>query len=349
MSEIASGPERSSFVETLRNARRIVAQEGIEDLLAVSIGGTEQWLSIRGRDARNPVLLFIHGGPGSPEMPASWLYQSGWEDYFVVVQWDQRRCGKSGAAAWPDLADGASLIDHMVTDACEVVDFLRVRFKRQKIVVLGHSWGTVVGTLLAQRCPERLHAYVGVGQVIDWVENERASYDFVVRQARALGLAEAATELESLAPYPDIAPTASTLMRLLTERKWVVHLGGMIHGRKDLDVLDHAKTLCPEYTTADLDSTGQVEDAVERLLPELMRSDFKELGELDCPIVIAAGRHDFATPSSVARQWYETLRAPSKHWQWFERSAHMPHLEEPGRFLGYLVNTVWPLTRPDAD
>lgn len=349
MSEVNSNPERTPFVEILRNARRIASPGGVEELLAVSIGGVQQWISIRGKDPRSPVLLFIHGGPGSPEMPASWLYQSGWEDYFVVVQWDQRGCGKSGAAALPDLADGGSLIDRMVADAREVVDFLRDRFERQKIVVLGHSWGTVVGTSLARSCPERLYAYVGVGQAIDWVENERASYAFVVQQAKALGLTEATIELEALAPYPDTAPTASTLVRLLTERKWVMQMGGMLHGCKDLDALDQAKALCPEYTAADLDASDQVEGAVNRLLPELMCHDFKGLGQLDCPVVIAAGRFDFATPSSVARQWYDKLQAPAKHWLWFERSAHMPHIEESGRFLDFLVHTVRPLAQPGND
>jgi proline iminopeptidase len=342
-------PDRAHFIEILRKARQIASPGGVEELLEISIGGVQQWISIRGKDARNPIVLFVHGGPGSPEMPTSWLYQSGWEDYFVVVQWDQRGCGKSGNAVWPEAADGASLIDGMVADAREMVAFLRDRFEREKIVVLGHSWGTVLGTSLAVACPEWLHAYVGVGQVVDWVENERASFSDVVEQAKLLGLADASAELEGLAPYPDTEPSSSVFVRLLTERKWVVQLGGMMHGCKDLDLLERVKTLCPEYTDTDLDTAGQAEAAVERLLPELMRYNIKELVKLDCPVVIVAGRHDFATPSRVARQWYERLQAPSKHWVWFERSAHMPHLEEPGRFLSLLVSTVRPLAQCDTD
>jgi len=343
MSETPVPEGRPAYVEILRNARRIASSEGVEELVEGSIGDGRQWVSIRGKDARNPVLLFVHGGPGSPEMPASWLYQNAWEDYFVVVQWDQRGCGKSAGAAWPAQADGVSLIDRMVADAREMVAFLRDRFDREKIFVLGHSWGTVVGTSLARICPEWLHAYVGVGQVIDWGENERASYAYVTQQAQKLGLTEAISELAAIAPYPDALPTASALERLLTERKWVVQLGGMLHGCTDLSALDHAKTLCPEYSTADLNVSGQVEAAVGRLLPELMRYDCREIGELHCPVAIAAGRFDFATPSSVALEWYEKLKAPRKSWMWFERSAHMPHLEEPGRFLNFLANEVRPL------
>src|SRR5437868_6620932 len=191
MNEITAGRTRSEFIEILRNARRIAASDGVEELIEVSIGGVHQWISIRGKDARNPVLLFVHGGPGSPEMPVSWLYQNAWEDYFVVVQWDQRGCGKSAVAAWPDAVPGASLIDLMLSDAKEVVSFLRDRFDCEKVFVMGHSWGTILGTLLARDCPGWLHAYVGVGHVVEWGENERASYAYVTQQAQALGLTDA--------------------------------------------------------------------------------------------------------------------------------------------------------------
>jgi len=340
MSEIPAPDARPLYVEALRNARRIASPEGVEELVAVPIDDGQQWISIRGKDARNPVLLFVHGGPGSPEMPASWLYQNAWEDYFVVVQWDQRGCGKSAGAAWPAQAEGVSLIDRMVADGREMVVFLRDRFECEKIFVLGHSWGTVVGTLLAQTCPQWLHAYVGVGQVVDWSENERASYAYVVEQAQKLGLTEAISELAAIAPYPDKLPTVAAMEKLLTERKWVVQLGGMLHGHKDLNSLEQAKILCPEYSTAELNMSDQVETAVGRLLPELMRYDCREIRQLHCPVAIAAGRFDFATPSSVALEWYEKLEAPRKSWMWFEHSAHMPHLEEPGRFLNFLVNEV---------
>jgi proline iminopeptidase len=340
MSDILAPEARPVYVEILRNARRIASPEGVEELVEVPIDNGQQWVSIRGKDARNPVLLFVHGGPGSPEMPVSWLYQHAWEDYFVVVQWDQRGCGKSAGAAWPAQGDGVSFIDRMVADAREMVAFLRDRFDREKVFVLGHSWGTVIGTSLARNCPEWLYAYVGVGQVIDWGENERASYAYVMQQAQKLGQTEAISELAAIAPYPDTLPTASAIERLLIERKWVVQLGGMIHGCKGLTSLEHSKILCPDYSTADLNMSGQVEAAVGWLLPELMRYDCREIGQLHCPVAIAAGRFDFATPSSVALEWYEKLEAPRKSWMWFERSAHMPHLEEPGRFLNFLANEV---------
>ena len=151
-----------------------------------------------------------------------------------------------------------------------------------------------------------------------------------------------------MAPYPGTASTADTLVRLLVERKWVVQFGGMIHGCESLDDFELAKSLCPEYSTSDLNMAGQVEMAVQRLLPELILYDCSDVGSLECPVAIAAGRHDFATPSSVAFQWFERLGAPSKKWLWFERSAHMPHIEEPGRFLRFLVDAVLPLTWRDS-
>jgi len=343
MTPSAATPKRSEAVEILRQARRISTPGGVEELVEIQLGGVRQWISIRGKDACHPVLLFIHGGPGSPEMPASWLYQSTWEDYFVVVQWDQRGCGKSAAAAWPAVLEGGSQMGLFLSDAKELTGYLRYRFNRDKIFVLGHSWGTVLGTMLARDCPEWLHAYVGVGQVVEWRENERASYAYVAQRAQELGLADAVAELQAIAPYPEPAPGEAALQKLLIERKWVIQLRGMVHEWTDLDILDRAKSLSPEYTDADLDTAGQVETTVARLLPELFRYDGRQIASLNCPVVIAAGRFDYATPSSVARAWYENLQAPCKSWAWFDRSAHMPHIEEPGRFVDFLVHAVRPL------
>ena len=335
---------RDAFVEILRDARR-VPPGGIEELVEIDVDGSRQWLSIRSKDVRNPVLLFIHGGPGWPEMPLAWLYQGGWEDYFVVVNWDQRACGKSVKAMWPPPSPQASLIDVAVRDATTVVDWICNRLHQQKVFVLGHSWGTVVGTLLARRIPNRLHAYIGVGQVVDWVDNERASYACVLDEARARAHEEAIAELSALAPYPPSRPDKTALEHLLLERKWVIRLGGMLHGRTDIDVLERVRTLCPEYSDADLDSENQVVDAAGHLLAELMTYKARTIRRLDCPVLLAGGCHDFATPSSVAKDWFDTLEAPFKRWRWFERSAHLPHIEEPGRFSSYLFEDALPLSR----
>src|SRR5580704_6121268 len=151
----------------IANVQKIVSPDGIDTKAAVPINGTMQWITVRGRDLRNPILLFIHGGPAAPEMPTSWTFQNDWEDFFTVVQWDQRGAGKTYLANDPAKIKPTLTKAQIVSDAEEVVRYLRATYHKDKIFVLGHSWGSAVGLSLAAKRPEWLYAYVGIGQMID--------------------------------------------------------------------------------------------------------------------------------------------------------------------------------------
>jgi len=327
----------------IADARRIVSPAGVEERLAIRIGGTTQWISVRGSDRRNPILLMIHGGPASPEMPTSWAFQRGWEDYFTVVQWDQRGAGKSygdPAAIAPTLS-----LARITEDAGEVVQYLRARYGKQKIFVLAHSWGSLVGLGLARRHPEWLYAYVGMGQIISGRVNERVGYALTLAAAEARGNAQAVRELKAIAPYPG-ADGSVPIDKLMVERKWSVAFGGLSHGRDSLSYYLNLAELSPDYSDADIAAMDKGSRlSLTPLWADVMRSDFTEVLDFGCPIVIFAGRHDTTTPSSIAAAWHARVRAPSKRLVWFERSAHMMMVEEPGRFLVHLVRDVLPLAR----
>ena len=160
-------------VETLK----ITGMNGIDQLEAPMINGARQWVQIRGEDKENPVILFIHGGPGNAMMPLNAMFQPLWEEDFTVVQWDQRGAGKSVS----DPYSGAPIpmgsdIQQYVDDAVEVAQYVLSETGHQKLIVIGHSWGSVVGVRLAQQRPDLLHAYVGTGQVVDMLETERATF-----------------------------------------------------------------------------------------------------------------------------------------------------------------------------
>ena len=334
---------RTELKAIVAAARKIVTSNGVEETLAIPVGGTKQWLSIRGKDRRNPVLLMIHGGPASPEMPTSWAFQDGWEDFFTVVQWDQRGSGKSYGADDPVTIGPTLSLDRITEDAGEVVQYLRARFSQDKVFVLGHSWGSLVGLSLAQRHPEWLHAYIGMGQIINGLENERVGYALTLRAAEAAKNTEAVKELKAIAPYPEADGTVS-LAKLNTERKWSVALGGLSYGRTDLDYYFRLIRFSPEYTQAnveDIDRGSQL--SLGRLFPQLLKFDYSKVTQWRCPIVIFAGRYDYTTPSSVTAEWLERVQAPAKKLVWFENSAHMMMVEEPGQMLLHLVNDVRPL------
>ena len=331
----------------IADARKIATREGVEELLEIPVGGTKQWISVRGRDRRNPVLLRIHGGPASPELPTSWACQGGWEDFFTVVQWDQRGSGKTYNANDPARIAPTLTLDRITEDAAEVVQYLRRRYGKERVFVLGHSWGSLVGLGLAHRHPELLYAYVGMGQVISGQQNERASYALTLSAAEAAHDAAAVRELKAIAPYPE-KDGSLPLEKVSIERKWSNALGGLVHGRDGIGHYLSLAELSPDYTPADvvaIDLGSRL--SLPHLLPELGRFDYSAVTRFGCPIVIFAGRHDTTSPSQVAADWLARVSAPRKQLVWFENSAHMMMVEEPGRMLLHLVQDVLPLAALD--
>jgi pimeloyl-ACP methyl ester carboxylesterase len=332
---------RSEVVAIIANSRKVVSPRGIEELIAVQINGIPQYLSIRGKDLRNPILLFIHGGPASPEMPADYTFQTPWEDYFTVVEWDQRGTGKTYAASDPAKIADTLTIPQMTSDAIEVIRYLRTRFLKQKIFVMGHSWGTVLGIAMAHERPEWLYAYIGVGQVVNMRRSEAIGFEFSLRSAAADHNEQAVKDLESLAPYPGAGPI--TLRQVASERKWLEYYGGLTWRRRDFKYDADAWTLSPDYSEADLDAIGEGSElSLNHLLPALGNYDIDDETDFNCPIVIFDGRHDYSVSHELSAKWFARVHAPYKRLVWFEESAHMMFQEQPGRFLEHLLTDVRP-------
>jgi proline iminopeptidase len=333
---------RAEAISIIGTARKVVSPNGVEELLEIPIGGTKEWISVRGHDRGNPVLLMIHGGPASPEMPSSWFFQNGWEDYFTVVQWDQRGSGKSYNANDPKVIQPTLTAQRMIDDAGEVVQFLRKRYGKEKIFVLGHSWGSLIGLSLAHAHPEWLYAYIGSGQMINGKENERIGYANTLRAAEAAGNASAVAELKALAPYPEKDGSAP-LEKLGKERHWSVILGGLTYGRSTYDYYENLFTLSPEYSEEDVAAIDKGSAlSLGSLFPVIMNFNYSNVTDFKCPILLFEGRHDDTTPSEIAEKWLEHVRSPGKKLVWFENSAHMVMVEEPGRFLVHLVQDAGP-------
>lgn len=351
-SALASPPSphnRAEAVAIVKELRRVVSDNGVERLETVRIGGIDQAVSIRGNDRRNPVLLMLHGGPGWVAMPTSWYFQRGWEEYFTVVQWDQRGAGKTYVANDSAAVAPTMTRERMIADAEEMVAWLRREFGKDRIFVLGHSWGSYLGVELAQRRPDWLHAYIGIGQISNAPESERRGWRWTLQQAEHDGNAVAVAELQALAPYA-VGNAPVPLQRLFQQRKWLNHYGGMVHNRRGGDAEAAGVRLSPEYTDADVAGMWKGNDfSMEHLLSDALTLDLTGRRRFQTPIFLFLGRHDHNVSSELAAAWFDTITAPDKQLIWFEQSAHEVMIEEPGKTLLTLVQQVRPIAARAGD
>jgi proline iminopeptidase len=343
------GPNnRAEAVKIIAGLREIVSQNGLQATETIPIGGIDQVVSIRSQDLRNPVILYLHGGPGFVEMPLDWWWNRGWDEYFTVIHWDQRNAGRTFSASGAN--DPALLTtDRYQRDAEEVVQWARKRFGKQRIFVLGHSWGSMLGLKLAAIHPEWLHAYIGMGQITDGLESERRGWKWTMAKAQADGNAEAIRALQSIAPYAE-QQGAVPVPAIMVQRKWLNHYGGAAWRRRGGDFEAAAFKLSPEYSDDDVRNAFKGQAAVsEALLPHVLSTDLSTIRTLRVPLILLLGRHDINVSSNVAAEWFAKVSAPSKKLVWFERSGHHVTSEEPGKLLTTLVTVARPIAEQAGD
>jgi pimeloyl-ACP methyl ester carboxylesterase len=227
-----------------------------------------------------------------------------------------------------------------------MVNYLRSRFGREKIFVLGHSWGSFLGLKLAHDYPDLLYAYIGVGQVTDAQQNEVVLYRDTLEEARRRQNKKAIAELTNIAPYPS---ATITFRQIRTVREWS---GTLLAPAGSEDSIMGPTTIwfAPDFSLMnDIDwFRGQL-FSVDVLLPELTKMNLADLGyEYRVPIFLLEGRHDPYTPSSLAKEFFDKISVPEKQFEWFEKSGHFPFSEEPGRFTDVLVRQVLPLAQGAA-
>jgi pimeloyl-ACP methyl ester carboxylesterase len=333
---------RATIAET-----QAIAPGGIDELKAVDIGGIKQWISVRGNNPANPILLFIHGGPGSPMMPESWVFQRPWEDFFTVVQWDQRGSGKTFSASGRK-PDQSMTLDQMQADAEQLIDMLRQTYGKKKIFLMGHSFGSVLGMRVAQHRPDGLYAYIGVGQVVNALRNEAVGYQETLAQAEAVGNQAAIEELKALAPYPSADGSPPPLPKISVERKWDVALGGMRYGRTS-DPETSIRSLSPAYSDYDVESAGLGEaSSTSILLSQLVSVNFDNISAFKCPVFFFAGAADRTTPTILVETFYRHIQAPVKKLFKIDRASHDVVFDAPGEVLVDLVRDIRPLSQGDA-
>ena len=305
---------------------------GIAELELVNLNGYPQWLLIRGQDVSRPLLLFLHGGPGESNMWLAHYTMKELEKYFVCVNWAQRGAGKSFRPGPPP---ESMTIDQFVQDTIALIELLCARFGQQKVLLLGHSWGSVLAMKVAAARPDLLYAVIGMGQVVDMQRGEDLSYRYALERAHAEHNFKAILSLEQLGGADTYRNDSN-----FVQRRWLVHYGGMIHAL-DTGAVVSMLLNAPECSIADCIrglTRRDMKFSCRRMGNEIMGVHLlQEIQELSVPVFFFVGRYDYTTPFVLVEQFYASLKAPYKQLTWFEHSAHMPHMEEPDKFQRELI------------
>lgn len=295
----------------------------------LSLGGVKQTIYIRGMDRTRPVVLFLHGGPGSPESMMVKHFNGDLEKHYIVVNWDQRGAGRSYS---PFISSESMNPGQFVSDAIELTEHLRKRFSKEKIYLVGHSWGSILGVYTIRKRPDLYYAYIGIGQVVNLIENERLSYAYVLDQARRRGDVNAVKELEGIRDY--YLPSKYSIWKIFKQRSYLAKYGGVFHGRDNYSLLFEADTK-GEYSLFDLLPffLGGYK-SISEMWPELMHTVKLEKTDtiFNIPVYFFTGAHDYNVPFELTEKYFRAVKAPRKGLVWFNRSAHMAGFEEPEKF-----------------
>ncbi len=303
----------------------------------MKIGGIEQGFFIRGEDINNPVILYLHGGPGSPELPLiipSEKHER-LEKYFTVCYWDQRGAGMSYSKSIDPLSMTA---EQMVEDAYEITIYLMEKFAKEKIYLMGHSWGSYLGVKTIEKYPQLYHAYIGIGQVADQRESEILSYDYMLSYATEIN---DKADLKLLEKYGKNTPLFLGFDYFMKVRTPLMNKYGIGIMHKDYKMSDLTRDVLyfKGYTLSE--KIGYMRGSLfsyQYLFNQYVLADnlFETSLSFDIPIYITHGVYDYQVSYALACKFYEVIDAPRKSFYSFEHSAHSPNMEEPEKFVGIL-------------
>jgi proline iminopeptidase len=325
-------------------ASQAIGNDGIDADEVIDINGTRQAIQIRGQDKDAPVLLWVHGGPGYATMPFYYEFGPPLEKNFIVVHWDQRGAGKSYRLNDPDAIAKTLKWEQMLDDTEAVLEYLHERFDGRKIVYVGHSWGSMLGTAIAHKRPDLLSVYVGTGQVVNMVDGERIGYEHTLAEVRRLGWAQDEQTLLKIAPYPDDTMIMGEKHEVLREIQG--RLGYFAWRTKNPNwEMFRSAFYSPAYSLGDIIAMLQGIELSEPLNASNMWYDAKSFGQtFEVPVVYLVGRKDWLTPQpGLLEEYFEWIEAPSKQLIWFENSSHAPMFDEPEAFGQAMAKHVLPL------
>jgi proline iminopeptidase len=309
----------------------------IDRTASVLLGGIDQWISIRGEDRANPVLLVVHGGPGEAQWPQAEVYKP-WEKAFTVVQWDQRGAGHTFGRYGTKTPDVT--LDRISKDGVELAEYLCRNLGKKKIIVLGHSWGSLVATRMVQMRPDLFAAYVGTGQASSWTATLNIQFDLILAKARHDGDQTTVKELEALArPGPTDARHFNFLNKYHFLSLWPA---------SDQAWLQHLRSQAAELKASEPEQLKNLEDGMEftgeHVVPDQMATDLPQTAcDIHTAYFLIQGQDDVITPTQAAVDYFKCIKAPRKKLILIPNAGHFAFMTASDQFLEALTSKVRPV------
>lgn len=334
------------WIQLMKNKRAkaftITAPNGTECGEYVEIGGIMQYLHHRSENVDHPVMLFLHGGPGFPMLPFAQDFQIPWEKHVTVVQWDQRNCGKTYFKNNPDKVTPTNTLDQVIQDTYEVVQYLRSKYNQDKIIIMGHSWGSVLGSLFTMKYPQLVLSYIGVGQVVNMVETERIGYDKVLECARSAGNEKDVECLLALSPYP--LQTYDSIMNAKFVKLRKLQAKYKLAAGPSKELVWSAIT-SPFYSIKDmryLFIPNLMKVRHGAILDELFRNyDLTTVGKnYEVPMFYVQGEADWQTSYALAKAYFATIEAPVKRFYSIPDAGHLTMIDQKELFNKALYDII---------
>jgi pimeloyl-ACP methyl ester carboxylesterase len=301
---------------------KIKDTNSVTSLEQVRLGRFKQWILIRGTHRSSPILLFLHGGPGMPMMYLEHAFGHELEQHFIVVEWDRLGAGKSYR---PNIPVQAMSVSREIADTHQLIELLCARFGKKKVYLVGHSYGSYLGMLVAARYPKLIAAYVGVGQVAYPKRTRELQDRFFRRQAEASGNRKLLEQLNYHKP--------------IDREHWLFEYHAELYHATSWWPLLRIGLEAPEYKLSDaLDIPRGVSFTHKYLKYDAIHGPLtKNVKSLNVPVYFFLGRHDYTAPSSLASAYLKALTTPRKEIVWFDDSAHFPFLEQSKKFAAEML------------
>jgi pimeloyl-ACP methyl ester carboxylesterase len=326
----------SAFLQPLDKNDKLSPQS-ISEKIFVDVNGVKQGMFIKGKNINNPVLLYLHGG--MPDYFLKQRYPTRLEDDFIVVWWEQRG---SGISYDPSIPLTSITKDQLISDTLVITNYLRHRFSREKIFLMGHSGGTFIGIQTVMKKPELFEAYIGVSQMSNQLKSETLAYNYMLKRFKKEKNLSMVRKLEA-APVTMTKGVSPAYVKIRDRAMHILGIGTTHDMKSEITGLFLPSFMFREYTLKEKINMwrSKFQSGISVLSDTIMTTDLnKSVKAVNLPVYFFHGKYDYTVSYSEAKAYFKNLKAPIKGFYTFENSAHCPMFEEPEKMQKILRKNV---------